>query len=407
MKRILLVLMVGLLVVSCNKEQAIAPALTFDGEANYTIRQLLDNAGTDSLTGKVICGTVVSSDEAGAFYKILVIQDETAGIQLKLSGKNLFMRYKIGQKVYVKLDGMVLGSYHNLPQLGMGDPSNVVAIPNSLETRAIFRDDLPGPEPAPFIIDKNTVTAADLDDHLNMLVEIPECEFASGAVGQTFVVGTGPYTPTNLAFKVDGKTIAVNTSKYVDASIGKAIVPNGTGTLRGVLTVYVTDDIKYQIVLRTIKDVQWAVMPSEESAVVYDITQHNSEDLYGWSQVSNNADWIKFSSSGRFGFQLNGNSSTDSWVISPSFNFAGLNNLILSFSRMNDVQLYYTTSNYSAGSPIVDANWTKIELPAAGGSIEAHQVNLPQSAKHIAFRSTGITGVSAAFNIKITSDVSK
>lgn len=59
----------------------------------------------------VIKGRISTTDQPGNFYKSLYIQDETAGIELKIGKNGLYNDYRPGQMVYVKLAGLSVGMY--------------------------------------------------------------------------------------------------------------------------------------------------------------------------------------------------------------------------------------------------------------------------------------------------------
>lgn len=73
------------------------------------------------LGSTVIKGTVSTTDRPGNFYKSFYIQDETAGIELKLGLTGLYNDYKLGQWIYVKCKGLVIGDYEGSRQLGYED----------------------------------------------------------------------------------------------------------------------------------------------------------------------------------------------------------------------------------------------------------------------------------------------
>ena len=85
---------------------------TVDFSSNTTIAALkaLYQGSLDSISDDIIIkGKVVANDESGNLYKKLVIQDETAGIEILLNKTSLYNEYKLGQEVYVKCKGMYLG----------------------------------------------------------------------------------------------------------------------------------------------------------------------------------------------------------------------------------------------------------------------------------------------------------
>ena len=60
-----------------------------------------------------IHGRVTTSDKYGNFYKSFYIQDEAdgPGIEIKIGRTSLYNDYKVGQEVYVNLDGLAVGQY--------------------------------------------------------------------------------------------------------------------------------------------------------------------------------------------------------------------------------------------------------------------------------------------------------
>jgi hypothetical protein len=63
---------------------------------------------------------VVSSpidDRTGNYYKTIVIQDSTGGIEIKFSNGYLYNRYPVGRKIYIRCKGLMLTDYNNLIQM--------------------------------------------------------------------------------------------------------------------------------------------------------------------------------------------------------------------------------------------------------------------------------------------------
>lgn len=69
----------------------------------------------------IIGGQVISSDESGNIYRSMYIQDETAGIEIKIGARQMYNDYRPGQWVYVRCKGLVLGNYNGMIQLGAKD----------------------------------------------------------------------------------------------------------------------------------------------------------------------------------------------------------------------------------------------------------------------------------------------
>lgn len=107
------------------------------GGSFASIRELKSayKSGGVQLSGNLwIRGQVISSDVSGNVYRELYIQDETGGIDLKLGKNSLYSEYRLGQWLYVYCDGLTLGAYNGMPQLGM-EPDNTST--NEYETSYI------------------------------------------------------------------------------------------------------------------------------------------------------------------------------------------------------------------------------------------------------------------------------
>lgn len=71
----------------------------------------------------VIKGQVTTSDQVGNLYKSLYIQDETAGIEIKIGKNGLYNEYKLGQWIYVDCTDLTIGDYNGMINIGYEDPT--------------------------------------------------------------------------------------------------------------------------------------------------------------------------------------------------------------------------------------------------------------------------------------------
>ena len=71
----------------------------------------------------VIKGQVTTSDQVGNLYKSFYIQDETAGIEIKIGKNGLYNEYKLGQWVYVDCTDLTVGDYNGMINIGYEDPT--------------------------------------------------------------------------------------------------------------------------------------------------------------------------------------------------------------------------------------------------------------------------------------------
>ena len=104
-------------------------------KANTTIAQLCamyNGKPVEIRKNVIISGVVVTDDQPGNFYKSLYIQDETAGIELKIGKNGLYNDYRPGQTLFVRCSGLTLGQYgyksgnyggNGMLSLGYCDPS--------------------------------------------------------------------------------------------------------------------------------------------------------------------------------------------------------------------------------------------------------------------------------------------
>lgn len=87
----------------------------------------------------VIRGKVISSDRTGNLYKSLYIYDADgeSAIELRLSTGN-YLFHPVGQIVYVKLQGLVIGNYRGM--LSVGAPSDGIYANNPIESPVMLKE---------------------------------------------------------------------------------------------------------------------------------------------------------------------------------------------------------------------------------------------------------------------------
>ena len=147
-------------------DQAIA-----DGDANFTFEE----------TGNYFIGYIISSDEGGNFFEELVIQNKpenpTAGIRIAIDSSPLFGQYNFGRKVFVKLDGLTIGTDQGVATLGIQSGDQIEALPESFLQETVIRDNV-NEEIVPL-----EVTMADFSDDLeNLYIRLPFVQFPRSTV---------------------------------------------------------------------------------------------------------------------------------------------------------------------------------------------------------------------------------
>ena len=390
-KHLFVILFAMLLMQGCEWEQDVAPMPTFVGEANTTIAELLamhtigSEDSYDSIpmgSNIIICGYVTTSDEWGNNYKYLNIEDETGGIQIKIDNKALYNKYKIGQRIYVKCDGLVLGDYRKLPQLGLWANGSMQPIPSFKTYLYLFPDGAPTGGFNP--IDMTTIPSAN---------DIPATDYNRRVrlIGATFVEGgiatfSDPGAATSHDIKMsDGTTITMRTSNY--ATFANEKLPVGTGEITGILTRY---NNYVQIVINSPDDLVGFALPVERQTI-FSVNYANAFNE-GWIQTGTGNPWQTMVNNNFSGFFVNPAGNEDYYLISPAINLSNTDSPELSFTHRapqgfdpNTMMCFYTP-NYTGD--VHTTQWIPFNLSAAAGQTTSQNfsIELPQGAQTSGFR---------------------
>ena len=237
------------------------PVICNDGNltANKTIEDIL-NVATDApvqYTGEdVIEGYVTSNDQAGNFFSIIHLQnaDGTRGFSVPIGQTDLYTIYSPGTKVLVKLNGLYVQNDFDALEVGglfvdddgdqsVGRLASGVFKNFVLKTCSdpVAEDDL-----------VNKISISDVSDqYLNTLVEFDNVQFEDFAVGKKLYEQTldlGNATNYDI-LDTNGNRLIFRTSRFAD--FAETIVPETSGTIRGVLTKFRDD---YQLIVRSLDD---------------------------------------------------------------------------------------------------------------------------------------------------------
>lgn len=272
------------LVVPVAKNQANTTIAEFKDIFAEENMQLCPYKDETTKTPYIVKGRVISSDATGNIYQTLCIQDETSAMTFAIRRAGLYEYYHLGQEVVVDLTGLWVGKYNYLLQIGWlnednyGDPSmgrvdfNVfqqhIELNGLPETKVSYITPT-DPKPADNMyctiesIDK--LPASPGEDFYNLqgqLVEFRNVQF-EGA-------GELPYAPYQdsvnrfITQTGNSKKLTVRTSGY--ATFYSDILPEGTGTIRGILSYYASDPSYetsdnsvngWQLLIRSLEDVDF------------------------------------------------------------------------------------------------------------------------------------------------------
>jgi hypothetical protein len=196
-------------------------------------------------------GIVISDDAEGNFFKQLVIQDSTGGIEMRIEMTNLSNVYPVGRKVYVKAKGLYLGDYNGLIQLGAGigtgsngDPE-LIRIPESILGQYIVTATYGNPTPPKVI----TIDQLDVSD-VSTLVQFDNVQFIGSDAGQTYADAVLQQSLNREIEDCAKRRVIIRTSGF--ATFAGDTTPTKNGTLVGVLGIFGTD---FQLTLRDLDDV--------------------------------------------------------------------------------------------------------------------------------------------------------
>ncbi|MDR0693799.1 MAG: DUF5689 domain-containing protein [Prevotellaceae bacterium] len=269
MKSILLssITLLAFLFAGCEKQyDAPAEQMPVVMQANMTIKELkalYRNAAPTIVNnpGAVVAGKVISTDRYGNFYRTFYIQDETAGIEIKIGTRTLYSTYTIGQEIYIKPHHLCLGDYGQMISLGFTSTNpkyqnSWIDVPMVINN-SIFTGEMKAPVAPVEISNTASITA----DHMGTWVILKNATYKSGGSLTTWAKKNDPNISEDEAaygehvFTLSGGgDITVRTSGY--AKFADTPLPFAAGAkvnLKGVLTRF---NNTFQLVLNTDKDVE-------------------------------------------------------------------------------------------------------------------------------------------------------
>jgi len=227
---------------SCVKEKFAAPTIsapTVAFSSNMTIAGLNTfyadslGAGFGEITQDyIIKGVVVGNDESGNIYKNLYIEDNTGGIDIAIDESNIYTTFRLGQQVYIKCQGLYLGNYSGVPELGYTNNGAIGRIPIAFIKDHFFLDSFPQNPPVP-----TTLSMAQLASsaYYSTLIRMNNVHF-QGDIGQAFCIPPATASNHNLYDQSGSSSVVIRTSSYANFASKK--VPSGTGSVIGILSSF-------------------------------------------------------------------------------------------------------------------------------------------------------------------------
>jgi hypothetical protein len=236
-----------------------------------------DKTPNDESDDLYMVGYVSSTDETGNIYKTIYIQDAlqnpTHGFTISVDAVSTYTRYPQGSKIYVKLNGLAVGAYGNLVQLGMKTGAETSAgavsrIPEKQVAKFIFRSCTTRGNIVPKVMTMSDMVASN-DQYFGCLIQLNDVEFDGRALCTTYApngvtvdktIGEG-WTVTGGVGKYT-KTAIVRNSGF--ASFANQLLPSGKGKFVGIYSKFQstpTSTVTYQLYVNKPTDLDMNKFP--------------------------------------------------------------------------------------------------------------------------------------------------
>lgn len=411
-------ILLGILLNACIKKYDAPPFYSGTNlKANSSIKSLYDSHITGNnekfVDNEIITGVVTANDANDNFYKTIVLQDSTAAISIRMDGFGLSANYPLGMRLIVKLNGMWMGEYGGMLQLGGGvdrsDPlfTELVPVPAALFSKHFLSagmDKLPTPL---------EVSYNQLQDSLHSrLVKLNNIEFAVNDTAKFFGDAINKLTTSHSLKFCGGGTVYLRTSGF--ASFASVKTPNGSGSITGIYSEFGS---QRQLMIRDTSDVKFT-----QSRCVYNgpsVLFYEDFEQYATNQLLAISQWTNIAESGKQFYQIQsfqnnrvasitalGTNETAvvSWLILPALQLNNSTGEQLSFLTRdafdNGAGLQILLSNnYDGKGEPWKAKWSSLNATIAKGAIggissvftKSGNINLSNYAGlvHIAFKYTG------------------
>ncbi len=193
---------------------------------------------------------VISSDQAGNYYKQLVIQDSpenpTAGIVISTEGTDMYTRFNVGRKVYVRVDGLYIGKFAGLVSIGVQNGREIGRINvDDFEARV-----LRSIETYELMPTKVTISQALVEERISTLIQLDSVQFPENLAGLAYGNLNNSYGVNRIVEDCDDNQVMLRNGGYSDFK--NELLPTGNGSLTAILSIFNSD---YQLFIRDITDV--------------------------------------------------------------------------------------------------------------------------------------------------------
>ena len=221
-----------------------------------TIAQLkalhLSSGSYDRITEDIIvCGEVTMDDRSGNYYKTLVIEDETGGIEVKFNDGFLYTQFPVGRKICIRCKDLILTDYNGVTQLtgslvDQGGVFDAFGLTESQVRISVAKGAFAERPKSPKVIDLSALSK----DLISTLVRLDSVQFITADTAKTFADAVTLNSLNRTIEDCGGRKLVIRSSGFANFASQKT--PTKRGSVTGVLGIFGTT---YQLYLRDINDV--------------------------------------------------------------------------------------------------------------------------------------------------------
>ena len=272
-KKYILFALTALLAVSCHDNgnwDAVDPAVGMSSYGNQnlvatnpkTIAEVKEMYANEIAYGGLkqvteymqIQGIVVGNDEGGNIYQSIYVQDATGAIKITIEQSGLYGPFSVGQGVLIELNGLYVGGYGKLPQIGTYyEAPKTGKIQVGRMSRYLWQQhykliDIAGLTPTPLAV--TNMSQLDLEKDCGKLITLKGVEISLADGKEVYAPsGTGS---TSVSRSIKGMSnVILYTSTFAD--FANTIMPTGKVDITGIASRYRDT---WQILIRTESDVK-------------------------------------------------------------------------------------------------------------------------------------------------------
>ena len=349
-ENILLIVCILLIIVNCNKKYDEPPANEFPEGVLINIRDLKDEYDGNAKIinyNYIITGVITTEETNGNFYKEAFLQDNSAGIHLKLNNAGGLY---IGDSVKIHVQGLTIGDYGGMIQIKNLDiDKNVLKI--ATEKTIV-----------PYNV---TINNLNMINDPCKLIQLNDVEFID--TNSTYADGNNLTTGESKITDCNGDTITLRTNGY--ANFANNRLASGNGNIIGIFTKYGNEK---QLLIRDINEVQLNNQRCDGNVILTKDFEDLSINSGGWNNIitigntSWNATEIFDDKFAKITNYLAGNNSeSECWLISPAIDLSNSSNPTLSFETImkftGDPLTLLISDNYDGSSnPTNQGTWNNI-----------------------------------------------